>query len=362
MSTIDGGMVVPGAQGARISLKKLGAGVAGLALLAAAASYGWNWWTVGRFMETTDDAYVGGDITVISSKVPGLVAEVAVADNQRVKAGDLLVKLDGRDYQAQLDRANAAVAAQLAALDNLEATRRLQQAMIDQSAADLGATQAETIRTKYDLDRYKALTSEQFASAQRYQQADADHKKAQSAHVKAQAALTAAQRRIEVIDSQRQQVQAALQQAKAERDLAQLNLSYTEIRAPVDGVVGNRGVRPGAYAPVGAQLLSVVPAQGLWIDANFKESQIGHMRPGQSVSIKADVLPGLKLQGKVESLAPATGSKFSVIPAENATGNFTRIVQRVPIRVALEGAAGELGFLRPGLSVTVSVDEREPRK
>ena len=304
MSTIDGGMVVPGSHSGRLSLKKLGAGVAGLAILAAAASYGWTWWTVGRFMETTDDAYVGGNVTVVAPKVPGLVAEVAVTDNQRVKAGDLLVKLDDRDYRAQLDRADAAVAAQLAALDNLEANRRLQQAMIDQAAADIGATQAETARTRFDLERYKELTSQQVASAQRYQLADADHKKALAADRKSQAALTAAQRRLDVIDSQRQQVQAALQQANAERDMARLNLSYTEIRAPVDGVVGNRGVRTGVYAPVGAQLLSVVPAHGLWIDANFKESQIGRMHPGQSVTMKADVLPGVKLQGKVESLAP----------------------------------------------------------
>jgi membrane fusion protein (multidrug efflux system) len=327
-------------------------------LAGVAAWYGWSWWTFGRFIESTDDAYVGGDVTTIAPKVAGFVDIVAVGDNQPVGAGDLLIKLDDRDYRAQLARAQASVEAQNATLANLDANRRLQQAMIDQATADIAATAAELDRSKYDVERYRTLSNSQFASVQRFQQADADYKKALAADQKARAALTAAERRLDVIETQKQQTRAALDQAVAERDLARLNLDYTEIRSPIDGVIGNRSARVGAYATIGAQLLAVVPARGLWIDANFKESQLARMREGQPVEVTADVLPGLSLHGRVASLAPATGAQFSVIPPENATGNFTKIVQRVPVRIRLEGDAAALGRLRPGLSVVVNVDER----
>jgi membrane fusion protein, multidrug efflux system len=340
-----------------------GLALAGAALLAAAGGgwYGYDWWTVGRFIESTDDAYVGGDVTVIAPKVAGFIAEVAVSDNQQVHAGDLLVKLDDRDYRAALAKAVAAVAGQQASLANLEATRRLQQAMINEAQAELAATAAEVTRAKYDVDRYRALSQDQFASAQRFQQADADHRKALAADTKARAALEAAARQLEVIDTQKQQTQAALAGAIADRDTAQLNLGYTELRAPVDGSVGNRSARAGAYATVGAQLIALVPARGLWVDANFKENQLVRLGAGLPATVVADVLPGQVLHGHVASLAPATGAVFSVLPAENATGNFTKIVQRVPVRILLEGDAGMLGRLRPGLSVTAAVDERGGR-
>ncbi|MGB6440542.1 MAG: HlyD family secretion protein [Methyloceanibacter sp.] len=338
--------------------RRLGLIGAILVITGAAAWYGWSWWTLLRFMESTDDAYVGGEVTTIASKVAGFIDTIAVTDNQQVKAGDLLVKLDDRDYRAQLARANATVAAQDATLANREAARRLQNAVVEQARAEIAAATAEVARTTYDLDRYRTLRADRFASIQRFEQADADYKKAVAAEHKAQAALQAAQRQLDVIDTEKRQTEAALEQAKAERDLASLNLGYTEIRSPIDGVIGNRGARVGAYATVGAQLLSVVPAHGLWVDANFKESQLAHMSAGQAVEVTADVLPGTRFQGRVASLAPATGAQFSVIPPENATGNFTKIVQRVPVRIVLEGEATELDKLRPGLSVVASVDER----
>jgi membrane fusion protein (multidrug efflux system) len=332
----------------------------GLALLIGlgGAWYGHQWWTVGRFVESTDDAYVGGDVTVIAPKVAGFIAEVAVTDNQAVHAGDLLVKLDDRDYRAALAKATAAVAAQEATLANLDATRRLQESMIAQAEAEVAAAEAEVARSRFDVMRYSQLASNQYASLQRFQQADADDKKAIAAVERARAALAAARRRLDVIDTQKQQARAALDQAIAERDLAQLNLGYTELRAPIDGVVGNRSARNGAYAMVGAQLVSLVPAHGLWVDANFKESQLAHIRAGLPASIEADVLPGQVFRGHVASLAPATGASFSVLPPENATGNFTKIVQRVPVRILLDDGASTLGDLRPGLSVTAAVDER----
>jgi membrane fusion protein (multidrug efflux system) len=332
--------------------------VSGAALIIAAAAvvFGYHWWTVGRFIESTDDAYVGGDITVIAPKVSGFISRVAVTDNQQVRAGDILVELDNRDYVAARARAVAAVAAQEAAITNLTATRHLQEAVIAQAQAGINATDAEIERSQQDQVRYRRLEKLSAVSTQESQKADADYKNAIAAGAKARAALAAAQRQLDVIDSQSQQATAALAQAKADREVADLNLSYTELRAPMDGTVGNRSARAGAYATIGAQMMSLVPARGLWVDANFKESQLARMHAGQPVTVEADVLPGRVFHGHVASLAPATGAVFSVLPAENATGNFTKIVQRVPVRVVLDGDASQLGQLRPGLSVIAAVD------
>jgi membrane fusion protein (multidrug efflux system) len=336
-----------------------------LLLFAACAAFAcavvwvaWYWASTGRFIESTDDAYVGGEVTTLSAKVAGFIEAVTVVDNQSVKAGDLLLKLDDRDYRAQFARAEASVAAQRAGLANLDANQRMHQAVIEQASADVAGAAAELARTKYDLDRYRTLSNDKIASSQRFEQADADHGKARAAERRARAALQAAERQLDVIDTQKQQTEAALDQALAERDLALLNLAYTEIRSPIDGVVGNRSARAGAYASVGAQLLAIVPARDLWVDANFKESQLARIREGQFAEIVADVLPSVSFRGRVASLAPATGAQFSVIPPENATGNFTKIIQRVPVRIRLEADGAELGKLRPGLSVAVRVDRR----
>jgi membrane fusion protein, multidrug efflux system len=324
--------------------------------LVFAVWFGIHWWTVGRFIESTDDAYIGGDVTVIGPKVAGYITELKVVDNQRVHAGDLLVKIDDRDYVAALNKAEGSVAAQEALLANLDATEQLQYAVIGQAKASIDVSNAETVRSRDDQTRYQKLVSQQAVSVESAQRADANFKTAQANTAKAQASMLATQRQIAVIDTQKLQAKAALKQAKAERDMAQLNVGYTELRAPVDGVIGNRRARVGAYAAAGSQLLSVVPVSGLWVDANFKEDQLARMVPGQEVTIHADVLPGRDFHGHLDSLAPATGAQFSVLPPENATGNFTKIVQRVPVRIFLDQADGVLGHLRPGLSVTAEVD------
>ncbi|MTJ83938.1 MAG: HlyD family secretion protein [Telmatospirillum sp.] len=330
----------------------------GTLIVLVAAWYGYGWWTEGRFIESTDDAYVGGDVTAMAPKVAGIIAQVAVEDNQEVHAGDLLVRLDDRDYRAALAKAEAEVDGERATQANLEASRHLQQARIAEARAGIVSTAAESIRAHDDQIRYRALSSVSAVSLQAFQKADADYKQALAGQQRAQAGLEAAERQLQVIDTQKRQAEAALTAALADRETARLNLGYTELRAPFDGVIGNRSARQGSYAPIGAALVSVVPAKGLWVEANFKESQLAHMRPGEPVTVEADALPGQVFHGHVASLAPATGAQFSLLPAENATGNFTKIVQRVPVRVRLDGAAGDLGLLRPGLSVTVSVDQR----
>ncbi|RAU39484.1 MULTISPECIES: HlyD family secretion protein [unclassified Pseudomonas] len=341
------------ARGKRLMLLALG-----VAAIVGAVVFGLHWWTTGRFLESTDDAYVGGDVTVIAPKVPGYITELKVVDNQFVHAGDLLLKIDDRDYQAALKKAEGAVAAETALLANLDATEQLQHAVVSQAKAGVDAANAETVRSRDDQVRYQVLSGRSAVSIESFQRADATYKTAQANSAKAQASLLASQRQLDVIATQKQQARAALEQAKAERDLAQLNVGYTELRAPVDGVIGNRRARVGAYAAAGAQLIAVVPAEGLWVDANFKEDQLARMEPGQAVTIEADVLPGQVFHGHLNSLAPATGSQFSVLPPENATGNFTKIVQRVPVRVYLDGEDGRLGKLRPGLSVIAQVDTR----
>ncbi|WP_017128376.1 efflux RND transporter periplasmic adaptor subunit [Pseudomonas gingeri] len=327
--------------------------------VAGAAAYGSHWWLAGRFIEDTDDAYIGAEVTVISAKVPGYITEVAVVDNQFVKAGDLLARIDVRDYRTALAKAEGAVAAQRASLANLAATEQLQQALISQAGSQIDASEAEAQRAHDDHARYQTLVRSQAVSVESAQRADATWKTAQAERSHAQAGLLAARRQLAVIDTQRQQAQAMLEQAQAERDQARLNLGYTELRAPVDGYVGNRRAKVGAYAAAGSQLISVVPAHGLWVDANFKEDQLARMQVGQAVSVKADILPGREFHGHIDSLAPATGAQFSVLPPENATGNFTKIVQRVPVRIRLDGEDADFGALRPGLSVMTEVNTRD---
>lgn len=320
------------------------------------AGYGYYWLTQGRFIQTTDDAYVGGDITSISAKVDGYVVRVNILDNQSVKAGDLLVQLDDRDYRASLAQAEGEVSAEQAALVNVAANRSLQEATIEQAKATITGCEAQVERTQDDVARYQKLHETNMVSAQSLQQAQTDFRQAVADDKQARATLLAAQRELTVIDSQRAQALAALDKARAGRDLAKLNLEHTRIYSPINGVVGNRRVRMGAWTDVGSQLLDIIPDKGLWVDANFKEDQLADMHPGLRATIRADIQPDRLFHGSVDSLSPATGAQFSVLPPENATGNFTKVVQRVPVRITLDDRDGSLGMLRPGLSVVVSIE------
>ncbi|HJU16886.1 MAG TPA: HlyD family secretion protein [Stellaceae bacterium] len=327
-----------------------------IALAAGGAEYGRYWWTTGRFIESTDDAYAGGNVTAVSPHVAGFVAQILVSDNQYVRAGQLLIRLDGRDFQAALDRARASATARRAALAGLEAKYLLQQAMIRRAEADLNARTAQAAFAGEDAVRYRNLALTRFGTRQNAERASAAAEAAQAATGSARAGLAAARQQLTVLDAETAEARAGIAQAKADLETARLALGYTEIRSPIDGYVGNRAAQVGAYVASGAYLLSVIPAHGLWVDANFKEDQLAQIRPGQRATVAADVLPGRVFHGHVLSLAPGTGAVFSVIPPENATGNFTKIVQRVPVRIALDDA--RFGALRPGLSATVSIDTR----
>lgn len=336
----------------------------GLILLSVSAAvilalgYGTWWWQNGRYIESTDDAYIGGDISAISSKVSGYIQHIAIQDNMAVKKGELLVQLDNRDYQLAVKKAQSEVTAQQAALADIMATQQLQQAKIAGESAAVNAAKATTVKTANDNQRYSALAASSAVSAQLRDNALADYRRASAEEHKAQADKVVAERQLEVLTARQQQAEAALAQAQTNLDLARLNLSYTEIRAPFDGIVGNRRAWSGSFVSSGSHLLSLVPSQGLWVDANFKENQLAHIQPGQVATIVADALPGHTFKGHVLSVSPATGARFSILPTENATGNFTKIVQRVPVRIALDQEDTQLPVLRPGLSVVVSVAEK----
>jgi membrane fusion protein (multidrug efflux system) len=350
--------VAPAKSRFQFSRKHLALAGLALAVTLGGIAYGRYWWSVGRFIESTDDAYAGGNVTPVAPHVAGFVAQILVTDNQYIRAGQVLIHLDPRDFQAALDHAQASADQRRAALAGLEAKYVLQQAMIRQAEADLNAKAAHATFAKADAVRYRDLAATTFGTRQNSERASAADEEARSATNAAEAGHAAVRQQLSVLTAEIAAARADVDQAKADLETARLNLGYTEIGSPIDGYIGNRAAQVGAYVANGAYLLSVIPAHGLWVDANFKEDQLANMRPGQPATIVVDVLPGKTFHGHVESLAPGTGAVFSVIPPENATGNFTKIVQRVPVRIALDDGAASLGEIRPGLSTTVRVDTR----
>jgi membrane fusion protein (multidrug efflux system) len=326
--------------------------------LALGASGGWYWWNVLRFLQSTDDAYVQSDVSLISPKVEGYIKKVRVADNQEVADGAVLFVIDDRDFKAKVAQAEAAVATEEAIIATYESRLKLQQSMIEQAAATVNSAEADLAREQQDYKRYSALMSTDFASRQRFEQAEADARKGEAAVAKSRAGFAAEQNQLAVLRSQQREEQAKLQQARANLQLAQNDLDNTVIRAPISGIAGNRAGQVGQYVKAGTQLLSLVPLSRVYITANFKETQLTYMRPGQLAEVSVDAYPDLTLDGRIESFAPASGAQFSLLPPDNATGNFTKIVQRVPVRIALPADSRVAGLLRPGLSVTVTIDTR----
>jgi membrane fusion protein, multidrug efflux system len=330
-----------------------------VAVLIAGAGGGWYWWNVLRFLQSTDDAYVASDVSIISPKIEGYIKKVKVADNQEVAEGAVLFVIDDRDFKAKVAQAEAAAAIEEASVASYEARLKLQQSMIDQATASVASAEADLDREQQDYKRYSTLMTSDFASRQRFEQAQADARKGEAGVAKSRAALAAEQNQLAVLHSQQREEQAKLQQARANLQLAQNDLDNTVIRAPVSGVAGNRAGQVGQYVKAGTQLLSLVPLPHVYVTANFKETQLTHMRPGQLAEVSVDAYPDLTLEGRIESFAPGSGAQFSLLPPDNATGNFTKIVQRVPVRIALPASGPLTGLLRPGLSVTVTVDTRD---
>ena len=329
----------------------------GALIAAGAARYGHDYWTQGRFIESTDDAYAGGNVTPISPHVAGFITQILVGDNEYVRAGQTLIRLDDRDFRAAADRAAAIVEARKATLDSLERKQTLQLASIRQAKADLDAKTAEATFAKQDDQRYRDLAQTAAGSRQNAERASALNLAAAASVDSSTAGLDAARQQLTVLDAEIAVARADVAQAEADVHTAELNLGYTEITSPIDGYVGNRAAQVGAYVAGGAYLVTVIPARDLWVDANFKESQLEHLTPGQAATVVADVMPNHVFRGHVVTVAPATGAVFSVIPPENATGNFTKIVQRVPVRIKLDDDP-MLRALRPGFSTTVGVDTR----
>jgi membrane fusion protein (multidrug efflux system) len=329
-----------------------------LVVVAALAAFGLHWWTVGRFIESTDDAYVRADSSVITPRVGGEVLSVHVSDNQAVHSGDVLVEIDPRDYAAHLANARAAVDAAQAALASNAAQLKLQQQMIVQAQATVVAAEADQERFDKEWQRADQLVKEGVATTQRRDAAMAENKAAHANVDKANAALAAANQQTVAYEADGRRLQGQIDAQLAAVKLAQIDLDGTTIRAPIDGTVGDLAARVGERIAPGQRLLTLVPLSAVYVEANFKETQLTHITPGQLVQVKVDAFPGQTLSGRIDSLSPASGAEFSLLPPQNATGNFTKIVQRVPVKIALQLDETMRGRLRPGMSVEARVDTR----
>ena len=337
------------------------AGIIGLAAAVAtvaAGDFGYHYWSVGRFLESTNDAYVKADSSTIAPKVSGYIAEVLVEDNQPVKAGQVLARIDPRDLQTALDQATADVANAQADIDNIEAQIALQRSLIAQADATIAADQAALVYAKQEVDRNHRLVDSGAVTVKSTQQSDSDYQQKGALLRRDQAALVAAQQQSTVLETQRAKAETQLQHNRAVRQQAELNLGYATITSPIDGTVGARTLRVGQYVQAGTQLMAVVPLDSVYVVANFKETQLTDVRDGQPAEIAIDSFPGVKLTGHVDSLAPASGLEFALLPPDNATGNFTKIVQRIPVKIVLDRDSALAGLLRPGMSVESVIDTK----
>ena len=342
----------------RARRRKLAFGMLLAAALGTAGWFGYDWWTVGRFTVSTDDAYVQAYNTTLAAKVPGYVASVAVTDNTFVRSGDVVATIDDGDYRLAVDSARGKVATQEATIARIAHQIIAQEAAVEQAKTQLVAAQAAATRMELELVRQNTLVARDASSRQLLEQAQANRDQAVAGVQGAKAAIDSATANVDVLKGQRQEAINTLDELKTALAKAERDLSFTVIRAPLDGVIGNRAVQAGDYVQTGQRLASLVPLDEVFVTANFKETQVARLRPGQSVSISVDALPEHAIQGTVESFSPASGAIFSLLPPDNATGNFTKIVQRLPVRIHVPAEVAREGLLRPGMSVVVSVNTK----
>ena len=331
---------------------------AGVLLCVALGTWGVRYWSVGRFIESTDDAYVKADSTTVAPRISGYIAQVLVKDNQPVKAGQVLARIDDRDLQTALREANANLAAATAVVANLAARLTEQDYAIREAQADLQVAQTAAALAQRNDGRRREMAKVGFGSDEQSDEATTDFQRKTAGVARARAALASASQQVDVLQTQRQLAVAQRLRAVANQSQAELNVSYANISAAIDGTVGARTLRVGQFVQAGTQLMEIVPLRETYVVANFKETQLTRMHPGQAVHLTVDAFPGESLTGHVDSLAPASGLEFALLPPDNATGNFTKIVQRIPIKVVLDEPRQLVGRLRPGMSVDVAVDTR----
>ncbi|WP_118182377.1 HlyD family secretion protein [Paraburkholderia phosphatilytica] len=348
----------PKAEAARRPTTRVVLIIIGLIALVVGALWLARWWTVGRFIQSTDDAYLQADSVTIAPKVSGYVTDVFVGDNQTVKAGQPLAKLDMRQYQASLDQAQATIDARAADIQRAQADILQQQANVTQAKAQQDVARVSLQHAEDDVRRYTPLVATGAETSERLASLVSTRDQARATLAANAAAVKAAQTQIGATQAQIAQAQAQVEAGQASLRQARLDLHDTTLYSPLDGRVGDRTVRVGQYVQPGTRLMTVVPVQNVYLEANFKETQVGRMRVGQPATLHIDALKGTDLHGVVDSFAPGTGAQFALLPPENATGNFTKIVQRVPVRIRIDTGPETRKVLLPGLSVTVDVDTR----
>jgi membrane fusion protein, multidrug efflux system len=351
------GKPAPELGGVKSNRKRILVGAAAAVLLAA-SWFGYEYMTTGRFLVSTDDAYVRAYNTTLGAKVSGYVSEFLVEDNTRVRAGDVIARIDDGDYRLAADSARDKVATQEATIARFDRQIDAQRAAVEQARAQLVSAQAAQTRMRSEFDRQQALAGKEFASKQTLEQSLANRDQAVAAVQSGQAALDGAIANVGVLQAQKQEAAQTLEELKTALAKAERDLSFTEIRAPFDGVIGNRAAQVGDFMQTGQRIAALVPLSDVFIDANFKETQLARLQPGQPVSITVDALPDETLNGVVTSVSPASGSVFTLLPPDNATGNFTKIVQRLGVRIRVPADVAERGALRPGMSVVVAVNTK----
>jgi membrane fusion protein, multidrug efflux system len=346
---------IPGRSGRN---RKLGFMGAAAAVLLAGSWLGYDYLTVGRFVVKTDDAYVRAYNTTLGAKVAGYVSEFLVEDNTKVRAGDVIARIDDGDYRLAADAARDKIATQEATIERFDRQIDAQRANIEQMRAQLFSAQAGQKRMQSELERQQALAGKEFATKQTLEQSTANRDQADASVRSAQAGLESAIANLDVLQAQKKEAARSLDELKTALAKAARDLSFAEIRAPVDGVVANRAAQVGDFVQTGQRIAALVPLSNVFIDANFKETQLARVRPGQPVSVSVDALPDEKFSGVVTSVSPASGAVFSLLPPDNATGNFTKIVQRLAVRIQVPADVAERGALRPGMSVIAAVNTR----
>lgn len=340
------------------TLRRAGLMLLGTAAIGAGLWFGADWWFNGRFIVSTDDAYVGAEMATISAKLAANIASVSVVQNQEVRAGQPLVALDDGDWRIALESARAKTATARATLSRIDSQIEAGRASLQQAQAQEVSAHAGVRRTVADFDRANSLAAKSYGSQATLDAATAARDQAKASLGSAQAGVTAAQANIRVLEAQRVEAARQIDELKVAEEKAERDLSFTKVAAPIDGLVANTNVQLGDLVSAGKRLMSIVPLDQVYVDANFKETQVGPLKIGDRATITVDALPGQVFAGKVSGIAGGTGSVFTLLPPDNATGNFTKIVQRVPVRIALTPEATGRHVLRPGMSVVVKIDPR----